>query len=67
MALNCSAEFKSVIVQIICVAVCVCICFNHYNLGNHFPCLMGPEFHAYEASGSEEDFNIFLCVSMVQT
>ena len=39
--------------------------FNQYKLEHHFPCLMGPKFHASEASGSKEDFNILLCISMV--
>lgn len=37
--------------------------FNLYNLGHHLPCLIGTEFHAYEASGpNEKDFNSFLCI-----
>ena len=36
---------------------------NQYNLGKHLP----GKFDASEASGSEEDFNIFLCISLVQT
>ena len=41
---------------------------NQYKLRQHLPCLKGPKFHASEASGSEEeDFNIFLSISMVQT
>ena len=40
--------------------------FNQYNLWDNLQYLMGPKFHASEASGSEEeDFNIFLCISMV--
>ena len=27
---------------------------------------MGPNFHASEASGSDEDFSMFLCISLVQ-
>ena len=38
--------------------------FNEDNLGHHLSCLMGRKFHA---SGEREDFNIFLCISMVQT
>lgn len=63
MALSCSPGFKSVIVHIVSVAFWVCIGLNQYNLENHLPCLMCPEFHACEASGYEEDFN---GVSMVQ-
>ena len=40
--------------------------FNQYNIGHHLLCLMGPKFHASEASGSEEnDNNNFLLSSMV--
>ena len=39
--------------------------FNQYELVHHLPCQTS---YASEASGTEEeDFNIFLCVSMVQT
>ena len=41
MALNCSPEFKVVIVQTVCVAVLVRIGFDQLNLWNHLPCLMG--------------------------
>ena len=41
MALNCSPEFKVVIVLTVCVAVLVRIGFDQFNLGNHLPCLMG--------------------------
>ena len=38
---------------------------NQYKHGRHLPCLMDP-FYAFEVSDSEEeDFNIFLCYSMV--
>ena len=54
MALNRSPELKVVIVRIVCVAE---IQSNTCDA----------EFQASEASGSEEDFNIFLCISLVQT
>ena len=39
--------------------------FNQYKFRHHLPC---PIFHASEASGSEEEnFDVFLCISMVQT
>ena len=40
--------------------------FYQYKLGHHLPCLMGPEFHASDASSSEEYLNIFMCISMIQ-
>ena len=66
MALNCSLEFKGVIVQIVCVVDIQsesAWALTNITLGN----TCHAKFHASEASGSEEDFNIFLCISMVQT
>ena len=67
MASNRSPEFKDVIVQIVCV---VEIQFESAwaltNITSRNIC--HAKFHASEASGSEEDdFYIFLCISMVQT
>ena len=59
MALNRSPEFKGMYCR---NSVWVCMRFNHYNLAQHLPCQISSE-----ASGSEEeDFNMFLCISMVQ-
>ena len=62
MALNRSTEFKSVIVQIVCVveiqSESAWIMFAKPN-SMHLR-------QASEASGFEEDFNIFLRISMVQ-
>ena len=67
MALNRSPEFKSVIVQTVCV---VEIKFKSAwaltNITSGATC--HAKFHASGARGSEEKvFNIFLCISMVQT
>ena len=66
MALNRSPEFKGVIVQIVCV---VEIQFESAWLLTSitFGTTCHAKFHASGASGSEEeDFNIFLHISMVQ-
>ena len=65
MALNRSPEFKGVTVQIVCVEIQPESAWNLTNItsSNTYP----TKFHASDASGSEEDFNIFLCISMVQT
>ena len=67
MALDRSPEFKVVIVQIVCVIEIQSEstwALTNIILGN----TCHAKFHASEASGSEEeDFNIFLCISLVQT
>ena len=67
MALNCSPEFKIVIVQIVCVVEIQSESvwdLTNITLGN----TCQAKFYASEASGSEEEnFNIFLCISIVQT
>ena len=67
MALNRSPEFKVVIVQIVCVIEIQsesAWALTNITSGN----TCHAKFHASEASGSEEeDFNIFLCNSLVQT
>ena len=67
MALNRSPEFKVAIGQIVCVveiqseSACALT-----NITSGDTC--NAKFHASEASGSEEeDFNIFLCICLVQT
>ena len=67
MALNRSPECQGVIVRIVCVveiqfeSACA---LTNTTLGT----TCHAKLHASEASGSEgEDFNIFLCISMVQT
>ena len=69
MALNRSPEFMGVTVQMVCV---VEIHFESIlaltNITSRPTGLIGLKFHASEASGSEENnFNIFFCISMVQT
>ena len=66
MALNRSHVFKGVTVPTVCVET---IQFESaWALTNMNSCTTcRAKLHASEASGSEEDFNIFLCVSMVQT
>ena len=62
-----SPEFKAVIVQIVCVVEIQsesAWTLTNITSGN----TSHAKFHASEASGSkEEDFNIFLCISLVQT
>ena len=68
MALNRSPEFKVVmIVQIVCVVVIQSYsAWALINITSGITCQA--EFHASEASGSEEeDFNSFLCISLVRT
>ena len=64
MALNHSPEFRSIIVQIVCV---VEIQFeSSWTLTNTtLSTTCHAKFYASKASSSE-DFNIFLCISMVQ-
>ena len=66
MTLSRSPEFKGVIVQIVCVVEIKsesAWALTNINSGN----TCHAKFYTTEASGSEEDFNIFLCISMVQT
>ena len=67
MALNRSPEFKGVIIQIVCVVEIQsepASTLTNIPWGN----TCHAKFHAPEASVSgEEDFNIFLGISMVQT
>ena len=66
MALNPSSEFKGVIFQIVYVVENQsesASTLTKMTLGN----TCHAKFHAPKANGSEEDFNIFLCISMVQT
>ena len=67
MALNRSPEFKVVIVQIVCVVeVQSESAWALTNITSGNICLA--KFHASEASDFEEEyFNIFLCISLVQT
>ena len=67
MALNRSPEFKVVIVQIVCVVEIQSeSAWALTNIISGNTC--HAKFHASEASGSEEeDFNISLCISLVQT
>ena len=66
MALNHSPEFKSVIVQILCVVeIQPESAWGLTNIISGNTC--HAKFHASEASGSEEEhFNIFLSISLVQ-
>ena len=64
MALDRSPEFKIVIVQIVCVVHTqsdTAWALTNITSGN----TCHAKFHASEASGSEEDFDIFLCISLV--
>ena len=67
MALDRSPEFKFVIVQIVCVVEIQsesAWALTNITSGN----TCHAKFHASEAIASEEeDFNIFLCISLVQT
>ena len=67
MALNCSPEFKGVIVQIVYVVEIQSETgWALTNITSDNTC--HAKFRASAASGSEEEnFNIFLCISMVQT
>ena len=67
MVLNRSSEFKVAIVQIVCVVEFQSeSAWALTNITSGDTC--HAKFHASEASGSkEEDFNIFLCISLVQT
>ena len=64
---KCSPELKVVIVQIVCVVEIQSeSAWTLTNITSGNTC--HAEFHASEASGSEEDdFHIFLCISLVQT
>ena len=62
MTLQCSSEFKGVIIQIVCCrnSVRVCMGLNQYNLRNNLPSLIGPKFHTSKQSDSEEEeYSIF--------
>ena len=64
MALNRSSEFEDVIVQIVCVVEIQSSptwALTNVTSGN----TCHAAFHASEASGSGEDFNIFLLMSMI--
>ena len=67
MALDRSPEFKVVTVQIVCVVEIQsesAWALTNITSGN----ICHAKFHASEASGCEEDdLNIFLCISLVQT
>ena len=66
MALDRSPEFKVVIVLIACVVEIEsesAWALTNITSGN----TCHAKLHASEASGSEEGFNIFLCISLVQT
>ena len=61
MALNCSPEFKGVVVQIVCaVEIPFGPAWALTNITSGTLAMPnGPKFHASEPSGSEEDFSIF--------
>ena len=65
MVLNRSLEFKVVIVQIVYVVEIQsesAWALTNITSGN----ICHAKFHASEASGSEEDFNLSQCISLVQ-
>ena len=61
MALNGSPEFKGVEIQSLIVRVRWSLTNTCITSGN----IYYAEFHASEANGSEEYFNIFLCISIL--
>ena len=66
MALNLSPEFKGSLLKFYVLQFKAAKAVTKLTSG--IICLMGIKFHVCEASGFEEkNFNIFLCVSMVET